>query len=151
MITQHGIGSEAVQFHQKDLSRRRRKVLVVDDNDDVRQLVAKALELIGCDVIEAQHGLAAYERFCLHGADLVVSDIEMPVLDGYGLVEMLNRISPQTPIVMITGHSSHALEEDPVLSCASVRAVLYKPFPLKKLQQVAQAAMECGVSHGMTA
>jgi CheY-like chemotaxis protein len=114
------------------------RVLVVDDNEGVRNLLGKALAYIGCDVVEAGNGKEGFELFLNHGADLVVTDLDMPVMDGYGLIQRLEGRSPQTPIVIITGQAPDNVS---ALLNANIRAILYKPFPIKKLQDITRAAV----------
>src|SRR5438093_12236735 len=63
--------------------RERALVLVVDDESDMRQLVAELLVWHGYDVVFARHGCEALERLCEHCPNLVVLDLDMPVMDGW--------------------------------------------------------------------
>jgi CheY-like chemotaxis protein len=138
MITNQVGTSENARFGLKYQDSSRFRVLVVDDNDDVRQLLQLAMVHMGYDVMAAGDGQEAYDLFLKHGADLVVTDLQMPVLDGYGLIERLEQISPHTPIVIVTGQ---APDNEGVIVSAGVMAVLYKPFPIRQLQQIARAAL----------
>jgi DNA-binding response OmpR family regulator/cellulose synthase/poly-beta-1,6-N-acetylglucosamine synthase-like glycosyltransferase len=83
------------------------RVLVVDDDEMIRELVRVGLEEAGHEVVVAEDGLDALERLESTLCDLVLTDVQMPRLDGFQLTEML-RASPATrdlPIVLMTAHS----------------------------------------------
>ncbi|MFC7765747.1 response regulator [Leucobacter soli] len=83
------------------------RVLVVDDDPDVALLVATVLERrAGCIVDIAADGPSAIERACAQQPDLVVTDIEMPGLNGLDLVKELRRRMPCVSVVVMTAHVS---------------------------------------------
>jgi LmbE family N-acetylglucosaminyl deacetylase/CheY-like chemotaxis protein len=83
------------------------RVLVVDDDPDVALLVKTVLERrAGCVVLTAGDGLTAVERIAEFEPDVVVTDIEMPGLDGLALVAELRRRDPVVPVVVMTAHVS---------------------------------------------
>ena len=88
------------------------RVLLVEDTDDLRYLLARALRLYGCEVREAESAGAALEAVAGFQPDLVVTDIMMPVMDGVELIRRL-RSSPATstvPMVAITADSTGRAE-----------------------------------------
>jgi CheY-like chemotaxis protein len=95
------------------------KVLVVDDESNMRLLIRMILESAGYEVVEAAHGAAALERMKESQVDLVVTDLMMPVMTGRELVERL-RADPGTasiPIVVVSASlSSVATAADAVLA-----------------------------------
>lgn len=83
-----------------------RTVLVVDDNDDIRELIRFTLEMKGYQVVEAGNGQEAVELAARMYPAIILMDLSMPVLDGY---EATRRILAQpalssTPIVAVSGH-----------------------------------------------
>jgi two-component system chemotaxis sensor kinase CheA len=89
----------------------KKRLLVVDDSVTTRALEKTILEAAGYEVVTAADGEAAWRLLQEGGADLVVSDVEMPLLDGFALTEAL-RASPRfraLPVVLVTGRAS---EED---------------------------------------
>ena len=113
-----GIGGEAPAFvDSREKEAPRRRVLVVDDSITTRTLEASVLEAAGYDVITAVDGADGWRTLQERGADLVVSDVEMPRMDGLQLTEAM-RASPrfrETPIILITAleseeHRSRGLE-----------------------------------------
>jgi CheY-like chemotaxis protein len=86
---------------------RSRRVLVVDDDPDARELVSLVLEQAGAEVTRAGDGLTALRVASERQPDLVITDIEMPRMDGVELARQLRNCSATKgiPIVMVTGTS----------------------------------------------
>ena len=87
------------------------RILVVDDEQAIRELVRQNLELSGYECIDAEDGSQALQKVGEQRPDLIVLDVKMPVLDGWEVLRVL-RSSPETatiPIVMLTalGDSAH--------------------------------------------
>ena len=104
------------------------RVLVVDDSLSVRKMVERALETKGLEVIAASSGAEAIERLDSSLPDLIVCDVVMPDVDGYGICESV-RAHPvlcHTPVLLISGIVNGAVLD----RAARVRssAVLRKPF-----------------------
>jgi two-component system chemotaxis response regulator CheY len=77
-------------------------ILLVDDSKLSRSLSAAAMEDIGHTVIEAADGQEAIGLFERHHPDCIVSDLLMPIMDGYAFVEQIREIDPLVPIVVLT-------------------------------------------------
>ena len=92
---------------------RRPRVLVVDDDPNVRLLCATNLTLDGFDVIEAGNGQEGLERVGEDAPDLVLLDISMPVLDGFELATAVrrNHRTRHVPLVFLTGEATPDAEE----------------------------------------
>ena len=104
------------------------RVLVVDDSLSVREMVERALEMRGFEVLSASSGAEAMERIGTAMPDLVVCDVVMPDVDGYRICEFV-RTHPavsETPVLLISGIVNSAVLE----RAAQVRSsdVLRKPF-----------------------
>lgn len=80
-------------------------VLVVDDDSSVRELVCDALMLAGYQTQSAQDGLVALSIQKKNPSDLIVSDVNMPKLDGYQLAQKLRDLGDATPIIFLTARS----------------------------------------------
>jgi CheY-like chemotaxis protein len=109
------------------------RVLVVDDDDNIRRLICINLELAGFEVDTARDGLEALERVALRRPDVVTIDQKMPGLDGVGVVETL-RADPAArflPIVMVSAHAQAGDAERGYR--AGVDAYLTKPFEPEEL------------------
>lgn len=112
------------------------RILVVDDDEMVRDAIASALRRAGYTVDEASNGREAAERFQSQPADLVITDILMPERDGLETIMTLTRDTGGVPIVAMTGLSSRsALYLEMARTFGAVR-VLEKPFELTELVDV---------------
>jgi two-component system, OmpR family, response regulator RpaB len=85
----------------KKLKSHKEKVLVVDDEASIRRILETRLSMIGYDVVTAGDGEEALETFRKAEPDLVVLDVMMPKLDGYGVCQELRKES-DVPIIMLT-------------------------------------------------
>ena len=95
---------EKMEEKKEDFSR---KILVVDDNEDGRELVVKILKNRGYQMIEAVDGEEALEKASAECPDLILLDISIPKIDGY---EVTRRLKSQvkfkdTPIIALTAHA----------------------------------------------
>lgn len=109
--------------------RTRPLIAVVDDDPDVRRLVATALDGAGYDVIEAADGEEALRLVEDHPPRLLLLDIGMPNLDGPALVHELRSRLRELPVVVMTGRPHPEREAD---RCNAV-ASLAKPFDVERL------------------
>ena len=82
------------------------KVLVVEDDRDLRQLFARVLQRSGYETLEAGDGQQALEVLEREYVDVIISDIMMPVMDGNALVRALREDGVKTPVLMITAKST---------------------------------------------
>jgi two-component system sensor histidine kinase and response regulator WspE len=87
-------------------ARRRRRVLVVDDSAVVRELVASILRTAELLPETASDGEAAWRTLEQGPPDLVLTDVEMPRLDGFGLLRRIRERWPRLPVVMLTTRGS---------------------------------------------
>jgi chemosensory pili system protein ChpA (sensor histidine kinase/response regulator) len=108
-------------------------VLVVDDSSTVRRVTQRLLQREGYRVALAGDGLQALEQLALETPALVLSDIEMPRMDGFDLVRNLRGDTrwAQLPVVMITSRIAHKHREH--ASALGVHHYLGKPYPEEEL------------------
>ena len=87
------------------------RILVVDDDDELRKVIARDLEDRGFHVLLAGDGLEAWELLQNGGeaVDAVVTDIRMPNLDGLGLAKRIRALPKPPPVIFISGCSPHTL------------------------------------------
>jgi len=81
------------------------QVLVVDDSHQIREFVALLLRLSGYRVLKAPDGVAAQEILKTEHPDLVISDLEMPVCDGWDMLAYCHECHPALPVLIISGTS----------------------------------------------
>jgi len=118
-------------------------VLVVDDQDQVRQLIRETLEQAGYEVQEARNGKEGLEWYRTKAADLVIMDILMPDQDGLESIMALRREFPDSRVIAMTG-GSEAIGIGNVLDIAKMlgaRRTLHKPFDLKVLLDTVASEM----------
>jgi len=111
-------------------------VLAVDDSASIRQMVSFTLKSAGYDVVEAVDGMDGLEKAKARGVNLVLTDQNMPRMDGLTLIKSL-RAMPQyaaTPILMLTTESSDAMKSQG--RAAGATGWLVKPFDPQKLIEV---------------
>jgi two-component system response regulator FlrC len=82
------------------------RVLVVEDDADLREALTDTLMLAGAEVLQADSGEAALERLGEHYVDMVVSDVNMGGMDGFELLKAVTRNYPQLPFLLITAYAS---------------------------------------------
>jgi len=81
-------------------------ILLVDDEEGYRELIARVLTKAGYEVLQAADGMGALSLLERSNVDLVISDILMPVLNGYALVARLREKWPDMPVILTTGFLS---------------------------------------------
>ncbi|HJT22875.1 MAG TPA: response regulator [Nitrospira sp.] len=119
-------------------------ILVVDDEEQVRQLIRTTFEDAGYRVWEASNGKEALTQYRLAPTDLVVTDILMPDQDGLECISMLRRESPNVKIIAITGGSDliGVLGFLDVAKMLGAHRTLQKPFEMKALLDAAASALD---------
>lgn len=116
-------------------SRTRPQVLVVEDDDDIRELVSVALSNRGFEVGEARNGAEALARIDEHMPNLILLDMRMPVMDGWTFVrEFRNRHGRRVPITVMTAADDSKLRADQV----GADSYIGKPFDLDHLYEVVE-------------
>lgn len=82
------------------------KILVVDDETPIRRTLRDILEFEGYDVEEASDGMECVTKVQKEKFDVVIMDIKMPRMDGIEALERLQILSPETPVIMVSGHGT---------------------------------------------
>lgn len=116
-----------------------RKVLVVDDSVSMRQMVGYTLKEGGFEVLEAEHGQDALDKLKGTTVDLVITDLNMPVMDGITLIASLRKqpAMKNKPILMLTTEGLATRKEEG--KAAGATGWIVKPFdPDKLLETVAK-------------
>ena len=121
------------------------RVLVIDDDDDIRALVAELLQRAGLDVEQAENGRVGLRAFHQTPADLVVLDVSMPELDGWQTLERIRDLS-DVPVMMLTAQGAE-LERVRGLQ-AGADDYLVKPFGRQELVARVQALLRRARSSG---
>jgi DNA-binding NtrC family response regulator len=116
------------------------KILIVDDDDGVREILADFLDVLGYQSVGACDGRDALNLLKKHQISLVISDIKMPGMDGHEMVEKIKRERADIDVILITGlepHSSHSSLKE-----AFTWAYLSKPFNIDTIEKKVRSVMD---------
>jgi two-component system, chemotaxis family, chemotaxis protein CheY len=117
-------------------------ILIVDDSATMRALVRQALEAEGHAVVEANHGKAALARLAATAVELVVTDVFMPEMDGFSLVQAIRddaRLRDLPILILSTEATAAVVERGRV---AGATGWLVKPFHPETLRQTVRRVLE---------
>jgi two-component system, chemotaxis family, chemotaxis protein CheY len=120
-----------------------KRILAVDDSATMRQLVKMTLSRAGYEIVEAEDGSKGLEKASAETFDLVLSDINMPVMTGIELLRSLRKL-PQykfTPIVLVTTESQPEKKQEG--KAAGATGWIVKPFEPEQLLAVVTKVLRC--------
>jgi excisionase family DNA binding protein len=117
----------------------RPRILVVDDEQAVRDLLAKTLTMADYDVDTSPDGPGALERLRVADYDLLITDLKMPGMDGLSVIREARRIRPEIAVVIITGYSTEASAIEAIN--LGVAGYVTKPFRLPRILAAAARAL----------
>lgn len=118
---------------------RRPRLLVVDDEEDVRLLISRILSEKGYDVVEARHGEEALQKLGEQRIDLMVLDLMMPEVDGWEVLRRLRTIPDAPPVVIVTALGDYSALSRGIREGAS--AYIIKPFRFNELLATCQGVL----------
>lgn len=115
-----------------------RNILIVDDSSTMRKIISRSLRFTGFDIgeiVEADNGLAGLEALVSAKVDLILTDINMPVMDGLTLIANLRKDSAweRTPIVVITTEGTVAMTKEAIKRGAN--NIIVKPFTPEQIKE----------------
>jgi CheY-like chemotaxis protein len=116
------------------------KILIVDDEKAILNCLREMLSFIGLDVALASSGYEALNLFHTDSFNLVLTDLEMPDMNGWELALRIKEKWPHIPVVLITGAEERFVMERVKESC--VDYVLFKPFALWEIQKMLKILLE---------
>ena len=99
------------------------KILLVDDEEDFRMLIAVQIKEWGYDLVEVAGGQEALEVIKLQKPDIVILDYLMPEMDGIATLKEIRIIQPQLPVIMFTVHS----DEKPLKEAVKLKVMAFIP------------------------
>jgi excisionase family DNA binding protein len=117
----------------------RPRILVVDDESSIRDLLSKTLALAEYDVDTASDGRSALERLRLYPYDLLIADLRMPGIDGLSVIREAKRLKSNLPVIIITGYSTETAAIEAVN--LGVSGYLTKPFRVPQVLAAAAKAI----------
>ena len=107
------------------------KILLAEDDNDMRRFLVKALQNAGYSVASFDNGKSAYDRLREEPFELLLTDIVMPEMDGIELARRATELDPEIKVMFITGFAAVALNPDN--SAPKDARILSKPFHLRDL------------------
>jgi len=116
-----------------------RRILVAEDNKNIQHVVSMFLDFMGFEVALAGNGVEALSLFLKNSFDLVLTDLEMPIMDGWSLTHCIKERSPNTPVVLMTGADKETVWKK--VERGSVDSVIFKPFRLEDFKRTVQRAL----------
>jgi len=118
------------------------KILIVEDNDDNRLLLTQILRYEGYDVIEAVNGKEGVDMAKAHMPDLILMDIQLPVMDGFTAIRMLKN-DPDTRHIKVIAITAFAMDGDrEKILDTGVDNYIAKPINTKRLAEIVRATFE---------
>lgn len=112
-----------------------KKILIVDDDPDIRLLIDFHMSEEGCEVLEASDGIEALEVLKDNHVDIIITDLIMPNMDGYELIKVLKESKDKSgiPILMLTGKEEERVSREGLTHQPD--DFLAKPFAKQDLQE----------------
>lgn len=108
-----------------------KKILIVDDEPDLRDLLSEEFQHHGCEILEAANGHLALRCLMTNKVDVVISDVRMPDMDGTQLLEKIREIDPKKPhVFLLTGYADIDAKE---ATKKGAKALFLKPINWQKL------------------
>jgi len=117
------------------------RILVIDDNDDTRKMLCEVLEKKGHKLLEASNGKNGLDLFKKDRADLVITDLFMPVKNGFETIMSLQKDSPETRIIAISGLTG-IVDLLPASKELGAWDTLSKPFSKNQILSLVDRALE---------
>ncbi|MCD6335884.1 MAG: response regulator [Candidatus Latescibacteria bacterium] len=122
-----------------------RRILIVDDLQDVREMLLEILVALGYEAQTANDGTQALAKLESDPFDMVISDVKMPTMDGLSLLKSVKQRSPDFPVLLIAGHQSSVSQYEAVHYRAD--GFLQKPFHIGQLSEAVERALKGSNGH----
>ena len=119
------------------MNDKNKKIIVVDDNPILLELLVDTLEIIGYNVTGFSGGRQVLEELQVEEYDLLVSDIKMPEMDGIELLDKVRKDFPKLPVLFISG-----VESPEILSKAQPDGFLAKPFRINHIEEQIETCLK---------
>jgi len=135
-------GDESLQRLSSTLWQGSGTILLAEDEEQIQQIAKILLEELGFKVIEASNGKEALEQYLNNSLEikLVVTDMDMPVMDGYQLFRELKKINPELPVIISSGFGDADIISRIVEG--NVAGILSKPYRFDQLREVLKTVVE---------
>ena len=117
----------------------RARILVVDDEETIRELLSKTLALADYEVDVAPDGKTGIDRMRIIPYDLLITDLRMPGVDGLTVIREARRLKTDIPVIIVTGYSTEASAIEAIN--LGVQGYLTKPFRVPRVLAAAAKAL----------
>jgi CheY-like chemotaxis protein len=124
--------------------KRSLKILAIDDQEIIRDLLVNMFGSAGHKVTTAERGEEGIAKFKIQRFDLVVTDLSMPDLSGWEVAREVKKLRPEMPVVLITGWGQNLDEEK--LKTSGVDRVVTKPFRIEQLMKTVEELLSKSVT-----
>jgi CheY-like chemotaxis protein len=118
-------------MEQKMTDPKSKTILIVEDDSSARRAIGRFLKSEGWKILEASNGVQGLRVFRSQLPEIVLTDVVMPGFDGFFLTAVIKSISPQSPIIIMTGLSDRELDRQ--AQELGISALLRKPFDPEQL------------------
>lgn len=116
-----------------------KRILVVDDEEDLRIIIAEHLDFLGFQTVMSENAERGLEELKRGNIDLIVSDVRMPGMGGVAFLEVVRQSGPRPPIILVSGHSD--MTRDEAVRRGAVD-LLPKPLDFKLLAELVRDSLK---------
>ena len=139
------------QFHTQNINRAmpnilRKKILVIDDNEHLRNALSESLSAVGYEVVTAGNGVEGYDLLLQERFDLVITDSQLPKICGWHLLDLIKERRPYTPVLLIMGQSRNEIVEK--MTTGQIDFLMFRPFRIEELHHIVQSFLVNHLSEG---
>lgn len=116
-----------------------KRVLIVDDQESMREMLADLLDMMGHEPESVEGASQALVRLQTTDIDLVITDLNMPEMDGMELMKRIKEKTPKMPVIVITGYGTFHTEKQVLSNGAD--GYIPKPCTINRVQETVNAAL----------
>ena len=114
-----------------------KKIVIIDDEIKLRETIVELFSFIGYEIFEAQDGIEGIEKIALHQPDLILCDVMMPKLDGYGFLRIhLTSKHSSIPVILLTAKTED--NDELIGKQLGAKEYIKKPFSFQELKKIVE-------------
>jgi len=119
---------------------KRARILLIEDYKNLQSVFSAMLFDMGFEVVLAENGLEALSSFLDSPLDLVLIDLQIPVMNGSSLAHLIKEVSPSTPVILLTDADRDTVRKQ--AESGAIYSVLFKPFEIIDFEKMVRGALE---------
>ncbi len=119
---------------------RRARILLVENSKNLQSVFSAMLCSMGFDVVQAENGLEALAAFLDSPLDLVLIDLQIPIMKGSSLAYFIREVSPETPVILLTGADQETVWKQ--VKSGAIYSVIFKPFEIIDFEKTVRGALK---------